>query len=545
MSQNPDDAVPAPAQPSAPSFEQRLPAWQRVSNSFLENWIFAFLIAMALRHFFLEAYRIPTASMEPTLYGDVAFSKADHVVVDKMGFRFTGPSRWGVTVFQYPVPEVQAPGGGEMKAITPDGERLDSFPFRPLLQRNFVKRCVGMPDDVFYIEGGDLWLQQADGSFGIPAKPPRVQKALWLPIYQHGADPGYLPWRASRSTISDLDGKLHFSFADDQGALFSQPLINLYIKPGPVNVRPRGSNRWQQVEVSLLAPTFTFAGEQGSIYDLRSWEVNRLTTADLDSQRYGSSLNATMSERIRDLRVTYEIAEIHGEAIILLSHGGMNRLAMHVRDKGWAIYFGDQEMAQGSEDLRHRRVSLALVDGLARVWIDDEEAMSALPIATVAVDDAATQTRLQVRGEGQVQFRHFAVDRDVHYTHDGIMNDHRQAWGQRLSAFAGAQEAALLAAQRAQILETRRIFIPALADERLRQRLMTSMENRDTGDMDWLRPLGVSPETALRVPAGGYLLLGDNSPFSLDSRTWGWVPAANMRGTVILGVLFPRVRRIR
>ena len=63
---------------------------------------------MILRHFFIEAYQIPTASMEPVLYGDKSFSRSDHVVVDKMGYRFTGPKRWGVTVFSIPFRKLQA-----------------------------------------------------------------------------------------------------------------------------------------------------------------------------------------------------------------------------------------------------------------------------------------------------------------------------------------------------------------------------------------------------------------------------------------------------
>ena len=112
----------------AAEFESAQPSWQQTINSLCESWIFAILLAMILRQFFVEAYRIPSASMEPTLYGDTAFMKADHVVVDKFAFRFTGPERWGVTVFQYPIPEVTGRNGGIIGAIQSDGSRLDSFP---------------------------------------------------------------------------------------------------------------------------------------------------------------------------------------------------------------------------------------------------------------------------------------------------------------------------------------------------------------------------------------------------------------------------------
>jgi signal peptidase I len=120
---------------------------QRKFNRFCENWLFAFIVAMAIRHVVVEPYNIPTASMEPMLYGDSSFFKADLVVVDKLGFRFTGPERWGVTVFQFPWPEIAGPGGmaDARRVWTEDGGRRDSFPAKPLLNRNFVKRCVAMP----------------------------------------------------------------------------------------------------------------------------------------------------------------------------------------------------------------------------------------------------------------------------------------------------------------------------------------------------------------------------------------------------------------
>src|SRR4029077_14459975 len=131
---------PSPSPPPADDYESRLPPGQQWFNRFAENWIFAFLIAMAVRHFVLEAFRIPTASMEPMLYGDPAFSQSDHVVVDKLLFRFTGVHRWDVTVFQFPQPEIEV-GGDAQTAIDSNANRLDRPLTRPLMYRNFVKRA--------------------------------------------------------------------------------------------------------------------------------------------------------------------------------------------------------------------------------------------------------------------------------------------------------------------------------------------------------------------------------------------------------------------
>ncbi|MEB3259042.1 MAG: S26 family signal peptidase [Cyanobacteriota bacterium] len=52
---------------------------------------------------------------------------------------------------------------------------------------------------------------------------------------------------------------------------------------------------------------------------------------------------------------------------------------------------------------------------------------------------------------------------------------------------------------------------------------------------------GSSPDNPARAPAGGYLMLGDNSPLSLDGREWGFVPEENLRGRGWL-VVFPPQR---
>ena len=53
--------------------------------------------------------------------------------------------------------------------------------------------------------------------------------------------------------------------------------------------------------------------------------------------------------------------------------------------------------------------------------------------------------------------------------------------------------------------------------------------------------MGVSAETALTAPPGAYLMMGDNSPQSWDSRCWGYVASENLRGRV-LAVVLPVVK---
>lgn len=158
------------------SYEERLPKWQQWTNGFLENWIFAFIVAMVIRQFFLEPFVIPTASMEPMLLGSNQTLKADHVVVNKLTHRFTDAQRWDVTVFEFPIKEVLSSSGGEQRIWgLSDDEPSSSLVTKPLLHRNFVKRLVVLPGDTFYIASGDLYIKQEDGSFDVARKPKDVQ----------------------------------------------------------------------------------------------------------------------------------------------------------------------------------------------------------------------------------------------------------------------------------------------------------------------------------------------------------------------------------
>ncbi|MEC7231950.1 MAG: signal peptidase I, partial [Planctomycetota bacterium] len=78
----------------------------------------------------LEAYKIPTGSMQPTLMGNEETGIFDRVIVDKLSYHFRDPERFEIAVFKYP---------------------LDS-------SKNYIKRIVGMPGERLRIENGDLFV---------------------------------------------------------------------------------------------------------------------------------------------------------------------------------------------------------------------------------------------------------------------------------------------------------------------------------------------------------------------------------------------------
>jgi signal peptidase I len=126
----------------------------------LEAIAFALVLALLLRHFCIEVFKIPTASMEPTLFGENSpyhrGSGGDRILVDKLAYLVHGPERWDVVVFHYP---------------------LD-------WSRNFIKRVTGLPGEHLRIERGDIWSAPTpDGPFRVARKPRRARDQLYTRVY--------------------------------------------------------------------------------------------------------------------------------------------------------------------------------------------------------------------------------------------------------------------------------------------------------------------------------------------------------------------------
>ena len=137
----------------------------RGSGSFVRDNIEAFAVAIAMalviRHYCVEAFRIPTGSMMPSLYGENGKNHGDRILVDKVVGQLRDPRRWEVWVFHFP------------------GNRA----------KNYIKRIVGLPNEWISIADGDLWLSRDEGeSWTIERKPPGVREALLLDYYPEPTD---------------------------------------------------------------------------------------------------------------------------------------------------------------------------------------------------------------------------------------------------------------------------------------------------------------------------------------------------------------------
>ena len=136
-------------------------------------------LALGIQAFLVKPFRIPTGSMIPTL------DEGQRVLVDRVSFRFSEPSRGDVVVFKPPkgadihaCGNPQQPGDGHpCSKETP--ERSD---------QNFIKRIVGLPGDRLKVIDGRVYInnQRQDEPFINPDYDPdcdgcQLPRAITIP----------------------------------------------------------------------------------------------------------------------------------------------------------------------------------------------------------------------------------------------------------------------------------------------------------------------------------------------------------------------------
>ncbi|MDQ3982753.1 MAG: signal peptidase I [Actinomycetota bacterium] len=108
--------------------------------------VIAFVVALLIKTFLLQAFYIPSASMEPTLV------EGDRVLVEKVSYRFGGPARGQVVVFEKEfaafAPEEDDPFWEDIASAL---KGLFGFPTGGT--QDFIKRVMAVEGDT--IEGRD------------------------------------------------------------------------------------------------------------------------------------------------------------------------------------------------------------------------------------------------------------------------------------------------------------------------------------------------------------------------------------------------------
>lgn len=137
---------------------------KREIREWIESLLVAVVLAMVIRTFVVQAFKIPTGSMRPTLV------EGDRILVNKFIYKFREPERGDIIVFRYPgedkkdfIKRLIAVEGEEVEIkdgdIYVDGERVeDPFTIRKVWYYNkepygAKSKKVTVPEDSYFVLG--------------------------------------------------------------------------------------------------------------------------------------------------------------------------------------------------------------------------------------------------------------------------------------------------------------------------------------------------------------------------------------------------------
>jgi signal peptidase I len=112
---------------------------------YLKFFLIAFIAAILAKSFFIDAYRIPTISMENTLL------PGDFLFINKAAYSFSTPHTFPLTEIDIPWVKIFSISKPERNDVIIFNFPGAIYEFRPLVPVKFVKRIVGLPGDTLQI----------------------------------------------------------------------------------------------------------------------------------------------------------------------------------------------------------------------------------------------------------------------------------------------------------------------------------------------------------------------------------------------------------
>lgn len=232
--------------------------WGRYRHSLwregFETVVVALGLALLIRAFIVQAFFIPSSSMEDTLLID------DHILVNKFIYRFGDPQRQDIVVFEFP---------GESVA----GEHKD-----------YIKRVIGRPGDTVLVQGGLVYIN------GEPlGEPYAIHRGGLLPLGRGDFGPVRVPRPGEELNLAQLNGdeqKLVQALYRRQGRELRWAAGQCFLDGSPVTSAVidgeyyfvMGDNRENSADSRVwgFLPRGHILGRAFCIY----WPLNRLARVD-------------------------------------------------------------------------------------------------------------------------------------------------------------------------------------------------------------------------------------------------------------------------
>jgi len=477
----------------------------------IESIVVAFILALVFRGFLAEAFVIPTGSMAPTLMGRhkdvtcpqcgaryrvnaadetragggrVAYGtcfncryrtrvdeepsfNGDRILVMKLPYQMprlplaSPPERWDVVVFHYP----EAP------------------------QQNYIKRLVGLPDEQLMIRGGDLFARPSgsDEPFAILRKPPRHLRAMLRTVSDD---------RHRAAALRELEDWKRWRPEPGAAAAWVETEPSIYqvqaesSAPAWMRYEHRVPDPWQW-EAILEGRPPAEPPKPALIDDFSSYNTNQ---SDRESGFPPLQEPHWVGDLALEARV--EIESESGTLLLELIEAGVpHRCAIDVATGEATLTRGGKALGDPAETPiegpgRHR-IGFANVDDRLTLWVDgrrpfgDGLAYELDRDEPVLPDEAdLSPVGLAAADGAEARVSDLVLKRDIYYILEPFRSDYADYVGVDQRAYLELQDL---------FTDPGRFAALARADE----------------------------PRIFDIGSGRYMMMGDNSPRSKDSRAWG------------------------
>ncbi|HLY11073.1 MAG TPA: signal peptidase I [Planctomycetota bacterium] len=351
----------------------------------IEAIIVAFIMALVIRCFCIEVFKIPSSSMEPTLLGDVSPThRRENCPFNAYHVPLTSDSASGdrimVTKYFYALSQV---------------ERFDVVVFKfPLNQaKNFIKRVVGLPDEELRIYHGNLYIRQkGEQKFKIARRTLRTQDSIWID-----------PAKETNGYLNKFDDFRHFW---DAGPLSDRTKhADFVVSDGELSTQEKdGENSIQ------------FAYHPKAIDDANGDKV--------DDVRIVFDLEITSPKG----QLSAEVVNAYGRFEVRLDTDGESQLRYHKpgSEKGQPTEIHPLRDVQLSMD-RHLKLELSIFDGIAYARVNDGERARITFIETRedVIENESPDRRITFGAKGLTfKIHNLALGRDIYYKGREYGRDH-------------------------------------------------------------------------------------------------------------------------
>jgi signal peptidase I len=342
----------------------------------IEAIVIAFIMALVIRCFCIEVFKIPSSSMEPTLLGDISenhskggcnFEKyhvspgGDRIMVTKYFYSFSPIERYDVLVFKFPLNHA----------------------------KNFIKRVVGLPGEYIKIHRGNLYVSKEEkGVYEIARRTLRTQDSVWIDPMK--GTPGYL------ENKEEFDRKWEARTAHDR--------------------KSHADYRVQDGELS----TQEAGGERSILFSHRTGWIDDGSGNPVDDLRLAFEVEITSPKG----QIVAEIVNAYGKFELVLDTEGASWLSHYQPDK-----LGNISAKPTGQDLlkdvpltmdRRYKVELLIFDGMAYARINQGVRgklafiTNLNELADVEKDTVGRRISFAARGLS-FRVKNLSVERDIFY----------------------------------------------------------------------------------------------------------------------------------